>query len=173
MHNDRIRDAFNSVVEHRKANPEKGAGPDPAATATMVEGLQCKVVSSTGGVLVTDMPKGLGGGGAAPTPAWFMRAAHAACDATVIAMHAAIEGVVLNKLEVTVESDSDLRGFLGMDPNIPGGPIRTRVRVLIGADGVAPERLRAIVEKARAISPVDDALRRAIPVSVEIATPAG
>jgi hypothetical protein len=40
--------------------------------------------------------------------------------------------------------------------------------VRIGADGVAPDRLREIVEWAEAHSPVADAIGRAVPKKVEI-----
>jgi uncharacterized OsmC-like protein len=39
----------------------------------------------------------------------------ASCVATVIAMRAAKLGVALTEPEVTVESDSDARGILGLD----------------------------------------------------------
>jgi uncharacterized OsmC-like protein len=96
-----------------------------------------------------------------------MRAAHAACDATLIAMRAAEENVELTRLEVAVDSDSDDRGLLGVD-DVPAGPIRTRVRVNIAAPGVSEAKLREIVAWAREHSPVDEAMQRAVPVSVEI-----
>jgi len=114
------------------------------------------------------MPTAIGGGESAPSPGWLSRAALANCDATVIAMRAAQLGVTLTTLEVTVDSESDDRGLLGMDDSIPAGPLSVRVRVRIGADGVAPERLREIVEWAEAHSPVGDALRRAVPSKAEV-----
>ena len=98
-----------------------------------------------------------------------MRAAHAACDATVIAMRAAEENIELSRLEVVVDSESDDRGLLGMDEAIPAGPIRTRVRIALEAEGVPETRLRELVEWARRHSPVDDALIGPVPVNVEVA----
>jgi uncharacterized OsmC-like protein len=91
-------------------------------------------------------------------------------DATVIAMRAATEGVTLDTLEVTVDGESDDRGLLGIDDNIPAGPLHTRVRVRIGASGVDPDKLREIVKWADQHSPVGDATRRAIPTTVEVKT---
>lgn len=45
-----------------------------------------------------------------------------------------------------------------------------RIRVALAADGASPGQLRDIVEWAEAHSPVGDALRRALPVSMEILT---
>lgn len=121
-----------------------------------------------GAVLVSDMPKGIGGGGTAPTPGWFLRAALANCDATVIAMRAAQLGVVLTRLEVTVDSESDNRGLLGVGDVAPAGPLSMRVHVRVAADNAPPELLRQIVDWAESHSPVGDALRRAIPCRTEI-----
>jgi len=100
----------------------------------------------------------------------FLRAALANCDATVIAMRAAQLGVLLTKLEVSVDSVSHDRGMFGLGDGIPPGPQSMRIRVVIAADGSPPEQLRQIVEWAEARSPVGDAIRRAIPSSVEIQT---
>lgn len=134
------------------------------------EGLRCTVEAPAGGPIVTDMPPSVGGGGEAPSPGWILRAAQASCDATVIAMQAAKEGVTLSRLEVTVDSESDDRGLLGVEEDVPAGPLTTRTRVRIEADGVEPERLREIVETARRHSPVQDAVCRAVPESLDIET---
>jgi uncharacterized OsmC-like protein len=117
----------------------------------------------------TDMPTVVGGGGTTGSPGWLMRAAHAACDATVIAMCAAEEGIELDQLEVTVDSDSDDRGLLGLD-GVPAGPLVTRVRITISAAAVDPERLRVLVDRAELRSPVAQALRTAGPVEIELVT---
>lgn len=119
------------------------------------------------------MPAGVGGGAISPTPGWLLRAAHAACDATVIAMRAAEEGIELHRLEVTVESESDDRGILGIDDAAPPGPLRTQVRVSVAAVGVDEDRLRELITWALEHSPVDDALRRPVPVNVEVDVAAG
>jgi uncharacterized OsmC-like protein len=131
-------------------------------------GLRCRVEGSEGALVVTDMPAGVGGEASAPSPGWLARAAHASCDATVIAMRAAEQGIALQKLEVTVDSESDDRGLLGMDAATPAGPLSSRIRVSIAAEGVAPERLRELVEWADRQSPVSDAIRRAVPTTVEV-----
>lgn len=119
-------------------------------------------------LIETDMSTGVGGGATALSPGWLLRAAHAAGDATLIAMRAAEEGVELSRLKVVVDSESDDRGMLGMDKTVPAGPLRTRVRVRVGAPGVPELRLREIVAWAREHSPVDDALGRQVPVDVDV-----
>jgi uncharacterized OsmC-like protein len=118
--------------------------------------------------MVTDMPAGVDGGGPAPSPGWIARAAQASCDATLIVMRAAELGVPLQRLEVTVDSESDDRGLLGMDETVPAGPLSTRIRVRIAAGGVDRARLRELVEWADRHSPVSEAVRRAVPTTVEV-----
>lgn len=163
-----IQQSIEHVAKFFSEHPERGRSTDKAAVATIQEGLRCKAEGPNGAVVISDMPKGIGGGGAAPTPGWFLRAALANCDATVIAMRAAQLGVVLTKLEVIVDSVSDDRGLLGLGDGIPPGPQSMRIRVVMAADGAAPEQLRQIVEWAESHSPVGDAVRRAIPSSMEI-----
>jgi uncharacterized OsmC-like protein len=102
----------------------------------------------------TDMPPPMGGTGSGPNPGWLLRAALASCNATVIAMRAAHLGLKLNTLEVTVESESDNRGLLGLDESISAGLRDLRTRVKIGAEGATPGQLRDIVAWAEAHSPV-------------------
>ena len=165
-----IGEAISRAREYLRQRPDEARYTDTPASASVEGDLRCRVVGPNGAVLVSDMPTGVGGGGSAPSPGWLLRAAHAACDATLIAMRAAEEGIALSRLEVVVDSESDDRGLLGMDDATPAGPIRTRVRIALDAEGVPEARLRELVEWAREHSPVDDALIRAVPVIVEIET---
>jgi uncharacterized OsmC-like protein len=165
-----IRDSIGSTVEYLAAHPEKCRGVDGAATA-VIDGLRTRVEGPRGEVVVTDMPKSIGGGATAPSPSWLLRAAIASCEAVVIAMRAAQEGVELSDLVVTVDSESDDRGLLGMDDSVPAGPLRVRIRVKIAAEGAPAERLREIVSWAMEHSPVGDAIVRAVPTTVEVEIP--
>src|SRR5207244_7935482 len=115
-------------------------------TATLIDGLQVRVDGPAGETLTTDMPSSVGGGGQPPSPGWLFRAALASCEATLIAMRAAVEGVELRRLEVTVDSESDDRGILGLDDAVPAAPLSIGVRVRIVASGAAADRLRDIAE---------------------------
>lgn len=163
-----IGKSIQAVVEYLGEHPDEARYTDKPAVAVIEAGLRCRATGPDDAALVSDMPTAIGGGGAAPTPGWLLRAALANCDATVIAMRAAQEGVTLATLEVTVDGESDDRGLLGMDDAIPAGPLSVRTRVRIGADGESQARLREIVEWAEAHSPVADAIGRAVPKRIEI-----
>lgn len=164
----KIQDAIGKARAYLLANPEKARSRDSAATASIESGLRCRVSGPNGWALLSDMTPGVGGDGSAPSPGWLMRAAHASCDATLIAMKAAEEGIALSRLEVVVDSESDDRGLLGMSDEVPAGPMSTHVRISVAASGVSEERLREIVAWAREHSPVDDAMARAVPVTVDV-----
>lgn len=168
MSNDQIRESITKALAYLADHPNEPRSTDGPATAVIEQGLRCRVEGAAGRLAVTDMPGGVGGAGSAPSPGWLARAAQASCDATVIAMRAAQEGIILKLLEVTVDSESDDRGLLGADDSIPAGPLSARIRVQIAADGVEPQRLRQLVEWADHHSPVTDGVRRAIPTTVEV-----
>ena len=165
---DHIKQSIEGVIGYYTENPDQAMSADKPAVAVVEDGLRCRATGPNDWALISDMPKGIGGGGAAPSPGWLMRAALANCEATVIAMRAAQLGLSLTTLEVTVGSNSDDRGLLGMGDAIPGGPLDVGIRVRIGAEGASPEQLREIVRWAERCSPVGDAIRRSVPTKVEV-----
>jgi uncharacterized OsmC-like protein len=87
---------------------------------------------------------------------------------SLIAMRAAEKGVRLNLLEVDVDSESDDRGLLGIGEDTPAGPLGLRTVVRIAANDTEEAALRDIVQWADEHSPVDDAIRRAVPVELTV-----
>jgi uncharacterized OsmC-like protein len=114
------------------------------------------------------MSESVGGGATAPTPAWLLRAGLASCDATLVAMEAARDDIELTDLTVTVDSESDFRGILGVDDAIHPGPRAVRVRIQLAAANATEDQLREIVQRAESRSPVRDALERAVSMTTEI-----
>jgi uncharacterized OsmC-like protein len=116
------------------------------------------------------MVPSVGGTATAPSPGWLLRAAEASCVVTLIAMRAAMLGITLDTLEVTVDSESDDRGILGIDESVPAGPLSGRVSVRLLADGVEASALDKLARWGVAHCPVHDALERAVPVTTEVLT---
>jgi uncharacterized OsmC-like protein len=164
-----IREAIEKVSKVLTEKPEKARIKSPPATAALVDGLKCRVTGPAGETLLTDMPAGVGGGATAPNPGWLMRAALASCNATCIAMRAATQGVNLTKLEVTVSSESDNRGMLGLDESVSAGLQDLRVQVRISAPGRSAEELGELARWACSHSPVGctDAPSAKVEVQVE------
>jgi uncharacterized OsmC-like protein len=164
-----IRQAVEAASEQLARDPAAGVGPDTTAVASLEQGLRVRVDGPAGEVF-SDMAASAGGGGSAPTPGWYMRAALAACDATSVAVEAALAGIELTELKVTVDSESDSRGVLGVDDSVPAGPLAVRVRIEIAATNAGADRLRELVHRAESRSAVGDALARPIDLTTEVVT---
>ena len=163
-----IRNSIEGTISYLKANPEKALKKVTAATAVLEKGLKVRTVGPENEVIISDMPPTVGGEGSAPTPGWFMQAALATCNATGIAMKAAREGIELNTLEVSIDTESDTRGIFGIQESIKVGPLNMRTRVRIGAEGVSEEKLHEIVKWNEKHSWCGNAICRSVPLETEI-----
>ena len=158
-----------AVLERR---PDSGLHEDGPATARWEGGTRVVAHHDNGTQVPSDMPAELGGTGDLITPGWLFRAGLAACATTSIVMAAAAEGIALTGLEVKATSRSDTRGLIGM-ANADGQPVHAgpgdvQLAVHIVADGVAPERLRALVQAAVGRSPIPSALQVATPLALRV-----
>ena len=166
MSDSRVREAIERLTAAISADPSK-ARTRSAATARITEGLKCEVTGPRSERVLTDMPPAIGGSASAPNPGWLLRAAMASCAATVIATRAAKLGVSLSTLEVTVESEADQRGLLGLDDSISAGLGAWRTKVRISGDA-EPQALRELVAWADAHSPVGCTVKQAAACSLDI-----
>ena len=154
MSSTQIREAIEKTAKALAEHPEKARVKNPAATAVVEDGLRCRVTGPSGELVHTDMSPAMGGGGTAPNPGWLMRAALASCNATGIATQAAKAGINLTRLEVSVSSETDGRGVLGLDERISPAMEPLEILVKIGARGTPFEGLRKLVQGVCARSPV-------------------
>jgi len=175
MSQQEIREKLSGAIEYLTKHPAEARYTDSPATARLADpdGLKVDVTGPDGAHITTDMPTSVGGANSSASPGWFLRAAEASCVATLIAMRAAHEGVRFEGLEVTVDSESDDRGILGISDDVPAGPLRTRVVVRVRemhVDDDDDSVWDTIVQWAVEHCPVTDAVRRAVPMTVETAT---
>jgi uncharacterized OsmC-like protein len=89
---------------------------------------------------------------------------------TLIAMRAAVVGIELDDVKVTIDSESNDYGILGIDESVPAGPLSVRTRVSVRAKDADQQAVREVVDWATAHCPVCDAVKRAVPVTVEVVT---
>ena len=161
-----IKDALSQAAAYLREHRSEAKYTDSAATAVLGDGLRVTVSGPGGASLTTDMPKSIGGRGDSPSPGWFLRAAQASCLATLIGMEAARAGVVLRRVEVVVESESDDFGILGIDESVPAGPLTSKASVRIQTE--KPTDRTALMAIADRHCPVTDAVRRAVPWTAEL-----
>jgi len=104
-----------------------------------------------------------------PNPAEHLLHALAACLTTSIVYVAAARKVELTSVESTLTGDMDVRGALGVDPEPRNG--FERIGVSFRVTGNAPaEKLREVVERAKARSAVYDMVTNGVPVVVDVNT---
>jgi uncharacterized OsmC-like protein len=164
---DAVRKASDYLTEH----PDEARYRDAHARARLRTDLGVDVDGPGGERLQTDMPKGIGGTASSPSPGWYFRAVTASCVASLIGIRAAALGVGLppGSVEVTVDSESDDRGILGLDPAIHAGALSVKVVIAIAAPSVDRSTLDALARWAIDHCPVTDTVGRAVPVELELA----
>ena len=167
---DAIRAALEGAGSYLTAHPDEARYTDSIAVARLESGLRVAVTGPNDERLTTDMPAGVGGSGSAPSPGWFLRAAVAACALSLAAMRAAKLGMTGFECDVEVDSESDDRGILGLDPSTPGGPLSMRIGFRMAADGANLAQLEEVAVWAVDHCPVSDAVRRGVPVHIEVKT---
>ena len=166
---DSIRTAIEGASAWLAEHPAEARYTASVARAHIESGLRVVVEGPAGERLETDMPAAVGGAGSASSPGWYLRAAVAACVASLATMRAAQLGWTGFRCDVEVDSESDDRGILGVDPSVPGGPLSMRIALQLAADGVALDGLEDLAVWAVEHCPVSDAMRRAVPVHIEVA----
>jgi uncharacterized OsmC-like protein len=168
MTTEHIKKSVEAAIDYLAKHRDEARYTDTWAKATLEEGLRFRIVDANANTVFSDMPASVGGSGAAPSPAWMIRAGLASCAATLIAIQAAREGLQLTQLEVLVDSESDDYGILGMEAAVPAGPLSVKVKVRIAAEGTSEAKLREVVAWGVEHCPVADAIQRAVPLVTEI-----
>jgi uncharacterized OsmC-like protein len=162
-----IGKAIENIENDLQSQADPGPRPDVAATATIEDGLKCRIESPDGAAIHTDMPTSVGGSATANSPGWHLRAALASCDATLLAMRAARLGLNLDSIEVRVEASSDGRGMF-LDEGVSPGSSAMNLFFKIGASGVSREQIEALVHWVEQHSPVGTDVARAVAVHSDI-----
>jgi uncharacterized OsmC-like protein len=163
-----IQEAVAQASAYLSEHPDEARYRDAPATARLSSSLRVDVTGPGGESLRTDMPRGIGGTATEPSPGWFFRASTAACVAALIAIRAAATGQRLLSCEVRVDSESDDRGILGLDDNVPAGPLSTRIEVTLEAPGMQRADRAALVRWAVDHCPVTNALTRSVPIELDV-----
>jgi uncharacterized OsmC-like protein len=99
-----------------------------------------------------DEPHELLGQNSAPNPQEMLMTALNACITVGYVAGAAVKGITLEKVEIDTAGELDLRGFLGIDPDVPPGYETLRYTVRLKGNGT-PEQYREIHETVIRTSP--------------------
>ncbi|WP_298831879.1 OsmC family protein [uncultured Piscinibacter sp.] len=123
---------------------------------------------SRGFAIESDHPEVFAAKDSAPTPPEIVLSALASCLTGGVAAVAQHRGIQLRSVRATVEGDLDVRGILGVDPDVRNGFSAIRVSFDIDADAT-PEQVQALVAQSQKRSAVFDILTNPINVSVQVA----
>ena len=167
---DAIRAALEGAGGYLAEHPDEARYTDSVATARLGDSLHVEVDGPHGERIETDMPASIGGLGVAPGPGWLLRASIASCVASVVGMRAAQVGLEGLSCEVEVDSGSDDRGILGLDPAVPAGPLGVRIAIRLAAEGAGADQLEEVARWGVNHCPVADAVRRLVPIRVEVSS---
>ena len=167
MSNSRVRKSLERLQRVFRERPAAAKKSNPPASATWQNGLQCEVTGPHGERIITDMPTAMGGEATGPNPGWLLRASMASCTATAVAMRAARLGITLSSLKVTVHSETDARGMVGID-GVSTALSGLRMSIEIGAEEVPDQQLRDLAEIGEAQSTVNCTLRERPPLAIEV-----
>lgn len=114
--------------------------------------------------LHADEPPILAGNDDGANPVEHLLSALASCVTTSMVAHAAVQGISIEELESELEGDIDLRGFLGLDPQVPKGYTNIRVMFKMKTDPDNVEKLKRLA----AFSPVYNTLIQGTQVDIQI-----
>lgn len=112
----------------------------------------------------SDEPVVLLGSDSAMSPAEYVMKGLAGCYAVTLAAIAAKEGVALHNVNVNLEFDVDLSGFLGIDKSVRPGAKQIRVGVEVDSPGTPRADIERMIEKLQAYSPIRDTLANPVEV---------
>jgi uncharacterized OsmC-like protein len=99
-----------------------------------------------------DEPLELAGTNQYANPQEVLMAALNACMMVGYAALCAMEGITLEEARIETEGEIDLRGFLGIDPNVAPGYEQLSYRVFLKGDGT-PEQFARVHEMVKMTSP--------------------
>lgn len=129
----------------RRPSAAKKSG---ATTIKLLTGFACEVEEGDWRI-IADQPKSMGGQGQGPSPGFFGRASLGVCLAQGYASSFARFGVPVRAMEVLIESDSDMRGFLAVSEDVPPGYQQIRCIVRIESDAERSAILEAMDDADR------------------------
>jgi uncharacterized OsmC-like protein len=117
-----------------------------------------------------DEPTQLGGSDTAPNMVEVVLGAYGCCLTTGFVANAAMMGIELEGVDISLEGDLDLRAFFGLKPPQEVSPGYTEVRAMVKltAPTATEEQLKQLYEAVVPTSPVGSIIERPVKVVTEL-----
>jgi uncharacterized OsmC-like protein len=166
---------LNETVGAIKGDPELGKCHFRARNKWVDAAHNCTTISGFYGAkqenlhkqafeLHADEPPILAGNDEGANPVEHLLNALASCITTSMVAHAAVRGIYIEELESELEGDIDLRGFLGLDADVPKGYTNIRVTYKVKTDVDNLSKLKKLAE----FSPVYNTLTHGTKVDIQV-----
>ena len=140
------------------------AGNHNRSTVTGFYGAKQEIAHKQTFTMDADEPAILAGHDQGANPVEHLLHALASCVTTSMVAHAAVRGIRIEALESQLEGDIDLRGFLGLAPDVPKGYTEIRVKFRVQAN---PEDI-PMLKKLTAFSPVFNTITKGANVRIDV-----
>ena len=171
IHMETLQGTVNAIDQ----DPELGAckfrarnkwlgGNHNCTTVTGFYGAKQEIAHKQAFELHADEPPILAGNDEGANPVEHLLNALAACVTTSMVAHAAVRGINIEELESELEGDIDLRGFLGLDNDVPKGFTEIRINFKVKADVKNMERLKRLT----LYSPVFNTITQGAKVDIKV-----
>jgi len=168
-------ETLNATVQAIDEDPGLGAckfrasntwidGNQNKTTVTGFYGARQEIAHQQTFELLADEPPILAGNDQGANPVEHLLNALAACVTTSIVAHAAVRGIHIDELESELEGDIDLRGFLGLDEDVPKGFTDIRVNFKVKTDVRNLDRLKRLAT----YSPVFNTITQGANVDIQV-----
>mgnify|MGYP003582599962 CR=1 FL=1 len=118
--------------------------------------------------LISDEPISLLGTDTGVSPAEYALKALAGCYAVTIASMAAAKGLELDRMEMDLNFDIDLNGFLGLDDKVRKGAQAIRVDVILESETATRIQLEELIRDLPNNSPLHDTLANPVNVTARL-----
>lgn len=116
---------------------------------------------------VSDEPKNLGGTNLGPSPVEYVLGAFAACQEIVIKAYATVLGIDLVSVQVDVEGNLNLNGFLNLTDD-RAGFTDVKYKTTVETKETDPEKLQQLEELSTERCPVLDIIKNPVPTAGSI-----
>jgi uncharacterized OsmC-like protein len=163
MSQESLKSALQKTIAAIKSNPANASLVFAANTELQTDVL-CAATVRDFLPMAVDEPPELGGSDTAMNPAELLLVALGTCQEIVYAAYAAVLGVELDEVKVSLKGHLDARGMFGLDGSVPPGYQRIAYETTIrtSADEATVRKLVQVVEGH---CPLLDTIKRPIDVS--------
>ncbi|WGE48640.1 OsmC family protein [Actinobacillus equuli] len=113
---------------------------------------------------IGDEPEAVLGEDKALSPMEYALQALAGCYTATLTLLAAGKGIELEKIELNLEADFDLNGFLKFDPSVRNGASEIRVDIHVESSNASRAEVEALIAEIPNHSPLYDMFTNPVPV---------